>query len=189
MKKWRFIAIFAVAALVVPGSAAAKGPSKAIITGPGLDRALAVDGYGEGDTSTPLGLLVSDGGFFPEVFGQSPNPLLRRTPAGLGSKYEVTYTVPGGSSTNDTLRQDLYPYAVGGPVTHMAPNQSFWGDQKTLGGWYRGTSALKAQLISAGLPKTDLSRRATSDSRRVGVAVGAGILLAGGALLLLRRRR
>jgi hypothetical protein len=186
MKRWHFLVICAAAALAVPGVAAAKGPSSATITGPGLDKPLAVQGTGEGDTSTPLGLLVMDGGFFPEVFGQSPNPLLRQRPASLGSRYVVTYTMPS-DSTADTLHQDLYPYAVGGPVTYMAPAQRFWGGQVTNGGWYRGSSALKVQLIAAGMPKYDLAHR-TSDSRRVGVAVGAGILLAAGVLMLLRRR-
>ncbi len=188
------IALGAVVALLLPATAGAKGPSKASITGPGLSTPLAIDGYGEGDSSTPLGLLVSEGGFFPQVFGQSPNPLLRATPGRLGSKYVVSYTVPG-PETSDTLRQDLYPYAVGGPVTYMPSKQEFWGNQMTLGGWYRGTVMLRTKLVAAGLPAADpqarsISRAGSGHSRlRVAIGTGAGIVLAAGALVLLRRRR
>jgi len=84
---------FAAAALVLPATAAAKGPSEATITGPGLSSTLTIAGNGEGDTSTDLGLLVTEAGFFPEVYGQSPSPLLRTKPTGLGPRYAVVYTV------------------------------------------------------------------------------------------------
>src|SRR2546430_11377348 len=91
----------AAAALVLPATAAAKGPSEAKLTGPGLSSTLTITGNGEGDTSTDLGLLVQETGFFPEVYGQSPNPLLRTKPTDLGPRYIVVYTVPG--STTSTL--------------------------------------------------------------------------------------
>ena len=137
-------------ALVLAASAAAKGPSLATIAGPGLASPLTISGVGEGDTSTDLGLLVAEGGYFPEVFGQSPSPLLRQTPRGLGPRYVVRYTVPG--ETESILEQELYPYAAGAPVTYMRPGQRFWETQRTLGGWYRGTPQLKKMLVRAGLP-------------------------------------
>jgi hypothetical protein len=137
-------------ALLLAGSAAAKGPSAAKITGPGLASALTISGTGEGDTSTDLGLLVAEGGFFPQVFGQSPSPLLRSQPQDLGPRYTVTYTVPG--PTESTLEQELYPYATGAPVTYMRSGQRFWETQSTVGGWYRGTPRLKSMLVREGLP-------------------------------------
>jgi hypothetical protein len=194
MNRWRFLLVVAVAALAAPNVAAAKGPSDATNSGPGLASPLLISGNGEGDTSTDLGLLVAESGFFPQTFGQSPNPLLRAKPtAQLGSRYTVTYTVPGPST--DTLRQELYPYAAGGPVSYMEPGQKIW-DQKTHGGWFRGTSQLKTRLVAAGLPRNDPeSGRKTAGSRtgsrKVSIALGtgAGVALAAGALLLLRRRR
>ena len=147
----RLIVVLAAAlALTLAGSAAAKGPSTAKITGPGVASPVTISGIGEGDASTDLGLLVADGGFFPQVFGQSPSPLLRQVPRDVGPRYTVSYTVPG--PTESTLVQDLYPYAAGGPVTYMQPGQRFWETERTMGGWYRGTSQLKAMLIRAGLP-------------------------------------
>jgi hypothetical protein len=73
----------------------------------------------------------------------------------------------------------------------MEPNQKFWGDQSTRGGWYGGNSDLRSTLVEAGLPtKAPTAHKRAANSRRaVAVGAGAGIVLAGGALLLLRRRR
>lgn len=144
-------------ALALAGSAAAKGPSQAKITGPGLGLGLMIKGVGEGDSSTDLGLLVADGGFFPQVFGQSPSPLLKAQPKQLGPRYTVTYTVPG--PTESRLEQELYPYAAGAPVSYMRPGQRFWDTQSTMGGWYRGTDQLKAMLVRAGLPASPPAER------------------------------
>jgi hypothetical protein len=151
MKKFLMVLVAALA-LLLPAGAAAKGPSEAQITGPGLAAPLRIAGLGEGDSSTDLGLLVTEGGFFPETFGQSPSPLLRTKPTDLGPRYLVTYTVPG--DVVGTLQQDLYPYAAGGPVTYMRGEQVFWGNQRTVGGWYRGSAQLKTMLVKAGLPQS-----------------------------------
>jgi hypothetical protein len=41
----------------------------------------------------------------------------------------------------------------------MRPGQAFWGDQRTVGGWYRGTPQLKTMLVRAGLPPSTPERR------------------------------
>ena len=187
----RHIAVAVAVALVLAPAAAAKGPSAATITGPGLASPLKIDGYGEGDSTTPLGILVTEAGFFPQVFGQSPSPLLRSKPPGtLGSVYVVTYELPGPATGTDRIRQDLYPYAAGGAVSHMEANQVFWGGQRTVGGWMRGTAGLRARLVADGLPSVDPgspAKRAWA-GHGVEIAFGAGIVLAGGALALLRKR-
>jgi hypothetical protein len=179
--------IVASLALLAPAGAAAKGPSAASVTGPGLSTPLAITGVGEGDTSTDLGLLVMDGGWFQQVFGASGSGVrLHSAPRELGARYVVTYTVPGGSTTS-MLEQSLYPYAAGGPVTYMRPGQVFWDTQRTAGGWNRGTAQLKQMLLSAGLPKSPPPASERSHGRTIGVAAGAGIALAA-AVLALRRR-
>jgi hypothetical protein len=188
-------AVALIAALALPAAASAKGPSLARITGPGLTATVTINGDGEGGTATALGLLVNETGFFPQTFGQSPDPLLREQPAArqLGARYTVTYIVPGPSTS--VLRQDLYPYAAGGALSYMEPGQQIW-DQKTHGGWYRAgiSSELRQMLVNAGLPATApaaVRSRNTSHLKQVRVALGAGagIVLAAGALILLRRRR
>lgn len=142
------------AALAVTSSASAKGPSAASLTGPGLDRALPVKGFGEGGAGTPLGSLVQVGGFFPEAFGQSPDPTSRTRPAGdLGPRYRVVYRMPGPNG-GSTIFQDVYPYAKPRPVTHMRAGQRFWGSMRTNGGWFVSDAGLKPALVKAGLPKS-----------------------------------
>jgi len=190
MRRPLLLAASLAAILVVPAAALAKGPSAAKISGPGLGHAIAITGYGEGDSSSPLGILVSEAGFFPQAFQQSPSSTTRARPAGrLGPRYSVTYTVPGPNG-DSTLRQDLYPYAANGPASYMEPGQKFWDTQSTPGGWYRGTFALKDMLVKAGLPAKAPGPRSTR-AHNVGVALGAGagVVLAAGLLVLYRRRR
>jgi hypothetical protein len=183
----RRFALVAVAALFVPAVAAAKGPSEATISGPGLAAPLQISGTeGSGD----LGQLVSETGFFPATFGQSPNPLLRKEPlAWRGPEYSIVYRVPG-PNTIDTLTQELFPYAVGGPLSHMRAGQKFWGDQRTRGGWYRGTAALKQLLVRAGLPaKAPTGERSARTSARIAAAAAVGAALAAAAAIAMKRRR
>jgi hypothetical protein len=142
------------AALAVTAPASAKGPSTASLSGPGLDGALPVKGEGESGGGTPLGSLVMLGGFFPEVFGQSPDPTTRTRPVGdLGPHYRVVYRMPG-SNRESTIVQDVYPFAKPSPVTHMRVGQRFWGGSRTAGGWFVSGAGLKHALVRAGLPKS-----------------------------------
>jgi hypothetical protein len=178
--------LLAIAALAFPSVAAAKGPDQATITGPGLDAPLSISGTeGSGD----LGLLVQGVGFFPAAFGQSPNPMLSKRPSRfLGPRYQVVYRVPGPHRVSDILRQDLYPYAVGGPVSYMKPGQPFW-EQQTRGGWFRGTTHLKRMLVKAGLPaKEPRVERFAGRSTEIAAAAAIGVALAGLAVFAIRRR-
>ena len=178
------------ALLLFPAAAAAKGPSLATISGPGLSHAITIEGFGEGDSSSPLGILVTETGFFPQAFEQTPSSTTRSRPADrLGPRYDVKYTVPGPSG-DSTLRQVLYPYAVNGPASYMAPGQKLWGTQSVPGGWYRGSATLKGMLVKEGLPATaPAPANRTASGRTVAVAAGAGVAFAAGALILLYRRR
>ncbi|HEX3236904.1 MAG TPA: hypothetical protein VHQ99_00715 [Gaiellaceae bacterium] len=173
------------AVLVATAPAAAKGPSIASLSGPGLDRAVPIKGEGESGPGTPLGSLVELGGFFPQVFLQVPDPTRRARPAGnLGPRYRITYRVPGPHGTG-TLVQDVYPYA-NTPVTYMSPDQRFWGVNRTHGGWFVAGPGLKVTLVAAGLPE---SPPAESDGSFLWgwtiVGVGAVAVL---LVLVLRRR-
>jgi hypothetical protein len=173
----------AVAALVATAAAAAKGPAAASLSGPGLHRAIVFTGNGESGGSA-LGDLTQEAGFFPAVFGQSPDPMLPRRPRGdLGPRYTIVYSVPGPDGTDDTIRQDVYPYAQDGPVTYMAPGQEVFGGQRTRGGWYAASGTLKTRLVESGLPESP--PRTAGEGPALG---GAWLLvlaaLAGAALLL-----
>jgi len=178
------------AALLFPALALAKGPDRATITGPGLERPVVIEGDGEGGTSA-LGVLATQGGFFAQMYGATGYGALPGRPKlKLGPRYKVVYRVPGGEAEASTVQQDLYPYAARGPVSYMASGQVFWGTQRTAGGWARGPRALNAILVQAGLPRRAPANRA-GHAHKLGVALGAGagVAVAAGALALLYRRR
>jgi hypothetical protein len=189
MRRPMLFAAALTALLLFPAAATAKGPSAATISGPGLSHAITIEGFGEGDSTSPLGILVTETGFFPQAFEQTPSSTTRSRPADrLGPRYEVKYTVPGPDD-DSTLRQVLYPYAVNGPASYMAPGQKLWG-APVPGGWYRGTATLKSMLVKKGLPTTaPAPATRTASGRTVAVAAGAGVAFAAGALVLLYRRR
>jgi hypothetical protein len=141
--------LIAAVSLALPAAALAKGPSEAVVTGPGLDDDNGVAIANLGDDSDLTGLS----GFFPATFGQSPDPMLASAPEGeLGPKYTIRYTVPAPSGADNTILQDVYPYADPSPVTYMPPGQKFFDTERTRGGWYVSTPGLRNLLVHAGLP-------------------------------------
>lgn len=149
----RVVVAVALLALALPVAAQAKGPTGASISGPGLARVLAVTGNGE-TTGTALGKLATTGGFFSQVFGQTPDPTFANRPAGsLGPRYKAVYVVPGPNGIESRLVQWLYPYAKSGPLTYMRPGQAFWETNAAHGGWFRATG-LRRVLVQMGLPAT-----------------------------------
>ena len=148
----RYLVAAAVVALVVPALAAAKGPSGASISGPGLERTLTISGDGEG-LGTQLGGLAMKSGFFAQMFGQTPDPTLRTRPAGtVGPRYTVVYAVPGPNGVQSRVVQRVYPFAKPVALTYMKSGQPFWQTDRTHGGWFRASLTLKRILIRAGVP-------------------------------------
>jgi hypothetical protein len=188
----RAFLVIAIAALAVPATALAKGPSAATIDGPGTGGG-GITFSGDGESGrTPLGDLAEGAGFFPAVFARQPDPMLDTRPKGdLGPKYTITYTVPGPNNETWKVQQDVYPYAESGPVTYMKPGQTvFQISGGTRGGWFEATSHLKETLVAAGLPRT--ASGASSDGSRAPTYALGGALLALlilGALLVRRRTR
>ena len=96
----RLLFLLAAAALVLPATASAKGPSEATITGPGLEQG-DQDQRGQRQTGSPMMNLAEAAGFFPAAFGQTPDPMTYARPKGdLGPKYSIDYAVPGPDGGN-----------------------------------------------------------------------------------------
>ena len=151
----RTLIVLALLALGLAAPAAAKGPDKATVTGPGLEKPLVFRSNGDPEPSTRFGTLVEAVGLIPAVFEQTPNPMLARKPAGaLGPRYRVVYRVPGPNDERDEIVQDVYPYATDGPVSYLEPGQRiFGGDHRTHGGWFAASATLRDDLIALGFPK------------------------------------
>jgi hypothetical protein len=181
------------AALVLAATAQGKGPSSATIDGPGADGGISIGGNGEPGSGAPLGSFAEHTGFFAATFQKSLTP--SRPKGDLGPRYTITYVVPGPNGEEDTIRQDLYPYAAGGPVTYTAAGQSYFRTEGTQGGWHRASVGFKNMLVNAGLPATAPSGNSGDGGFGVtdlwpalGIAFGLG-LVALMAVVMRRRPR
>ena len=185
-------------ALALAAPVAAKGPDQATITGPGLDSPIVLGGDAEGDAYSSFGQFAEGAGFMYAVFQQTPDPMRAKRPQGdLGPKYEIVWRVPRGELSPALARQDLYPYAAGGPVTYMQPGQPlFGGDHLTHGGWFRSPgNSFKEQLVSLGLPKAPTTAtplvQAEPDQRRASrwLPIAFAGLVLPAAFFAVRRKR
>lgn len=189
--KHLFLAL-AIAALVVPGTAFAKGPSGATMDGPGSGGGITFKSGDERGGPTQLGQLVEQTGLYPAIFReeQAPDPMLASRPKGdLGPKYTITYTVPTSSTDAVKIRQEVYPYAKPAPVTYMEPGQKIF-DSETRGGWFQAGPELKETLVSAGLPEKAPAVSAEDSSFPIDVVglMAAALLLATATAVVVRRR-
>jgi hypothetical protein len=78
------------------------------------------------------------------------------TASELGPSYLVRYSFDlGRSRPPEIVRQELYPYAKGGPVTFTSPGQRLGGpaSMSVTAGWYRNSAAFLDFLVDHGLPE------------------------------------
>jgi hypothetical protein len=157
--KPRLLAVLALAVLLlaVPTAAQAKGATAATIDGGGPGGLpggpISLRGDGEPGSPTDLGMLAQGTGLYAVVFGGDPGAVLQAAPTDrLGPRYTITWTFPDPAGGKDrTLRQRVWPYAAGGPVSFTPAGQAVL-DTTSSGGWYQGFDGLRAQLIELGLP-------------------------------------
>jgi hypothetical protein len=195
MKRLSALALVALAALAVASAALAKGASQATIKGPGLDNGGLViksDSGGDPSSGSRLGRLAESAGFFPAVFNQSPDPMLPERPKGnLGPKYTVVYVMPGPDNTTSRIRQDLYPYAKPYALSYTKPGQPFFGRERTHGGWFQATSALRTTLDLPVRPPSAGGGDGSGWLRWVAISItiAAGLALIGAFSVIALRRR
>jgi hypothetical protein len=150
-----FAGTVAVVLLAVANPAAAKVMiAEAHISGPGLGggglriSGPAVDGMWESGIDVAGGLDDARADSIAE---------LGLTAADLGPKYIVSYRLDVGSKEAETARQELHPYAKGGPVTNTPPGQLLANGRPWEGaipaGWYQSSAGFFHYLVDQGLPR------------------------------------
>jgi len=197
MRNHLFIGVVVVvSALAVASTAFAKGATQATIKGPGLKKGglvLESDSGSDPTSGSRLGQLATASGFFPAVFDQQPDPMLRERPKGtLGPKYTAEYVMPGPNGGTSTIRQDLYPYAKPYALSYTKPGQPFFDrGQGTHGGWFLTTSAVRTVLHLPAQPPGAGTGDGSGWLRWVAVAItiAAGLALLAALSLLVQRRR
>jgi hypothetical protein len=141
------------------GPALAKGVESATIEGPGLPHPLRVGPGSGGATVSALGPLSTLTAMW-EVTPGHPSPLQlspQAPTAELGPAYTVRWQVMTGVEQTTELRQDVYPYADGGPVVYTAAGQPLF-DGTTIGGWYEAPGSLRELLVRLGVPPLEALR-------------------------------
>lgn len=144
-----FAGLVAVSIVVIAGPASAKGDiAEASISGPGLGVRIQIDAP---DTEDLWDSGIDVAGGLDDTRANSVEGL-GLSPIGLGGpRYTVNYRFHG----DDLIRQELYPYAEGGPVPYTPPGQEI-----TVGinmaithGWYRSSPGFLRYLVDQGLPE------------------------------------
>ena len=189
----RLLFVLAIAMLALPATALAKGPSEAKITGPGLATAIKISGgrdRGLADHGSRRRSRLLPGRVRPDP--QSDDCLGRRRATSV-PKYSIEYTVPGPDGGNQTIRQDVYPYATPYSVTYMKAGQAIF-DMKTRGGWFTDSQAEGESSSRTGCRRPQPRRRSSSSSSAGFFSTGKlgglvlVLLLLGGGFVLMRRR-
>jgi hypothetical protein len=156
----RALAMLVLALLLaaVPTAAQAKGASAATISGGGPGGLpggpIDLKGDGEPGSGSNLSNLAEAAGVFALLWEDGQPGALTSAPlapAQRGARYTITWTFPNGDGGEDQVRQSVWPYAAGGPLTFMASGQEVL-DGTTKGGWYRAGDNLRQLLIGLGLP-------------------------------------
>ncbi|HEV8681866.1 MAG TPA: hypothetical protein VGS09_03695 [Actinomycetota bacterium] len=170
-------------ALAVASPAAAKGAiAEANISGPGLGGGSGSLGGGGGmRIAAPATDRMWESGILDDRKADSVSDL-GLTRADLGPQYLVTYRFDFGPGTkNQMIRQELYPYAKGGPVTYTPPGQKQTGEEDLTGiglqapipaGWFQTEQGFFDYLVSKGLPETSPAAAAAEASPGQEPAVG-----------------
>ena len=166
-RTWVVAATAGLAVLMAASPALAKGADQATITGPGISTPIVVGGNGEPGSAESLGQLGDNSGLFLAMFGPSSNgamSLSSEAPTGpLGPKYKIVFRVPGASPKPDTVKQDVYPLAAGGPVTFTPAGQTVLGTS-TTGGWHRAPATFRPLLTSLGVPGVGIGAETAAPS-------------------------
>ena len=159
LRQRRALAVLVLALLlaVVPTAAQAKGATGATISGGGPGGLpggpITLKGDGEPGSGTDLADLAQAAGVWAVLFDDGPGGELASVPATAdrGPRYTITWIFPNGAGTEDKVRQSVWPYAAGGPLTFMVSGQPVL-DATTKGGWFQATDDLRQSLIALGLP-------------------------------------
>jgi hypothetical protein len=130
---------------LIPTAAAAKGAKEMTVSGPGLAAPIRLENTGHG--MLPNTIAEKSG-----LFSATTDRVTARRPAGrLGPRYVATYRWLVGPDKTVSLRQELYPFASGGALSHTRPGRRAL-DVPARDGWYRAGPELTLLLVAAGVP-------------------------------------
>lgn len=166
------ITVTVLAVMLAASAASAKGPTALRITGPdgAVVEIAGQPGSGEPGSGMQLADLAEDIGMWRAASQVDGERLVAERPAGvLGQRFRIAWTIPGPTG-DDTLVQDLYPYAEAGVVTFTRAGQRYAGTTSRQG-WHVGPPGLLDTLVDLGLPETPPAARVPAIAIMAMVAV------------------
>jgi len=143
-----FAGLVAISTVVIARPASAKADiAEANITGPGLGGGIQIEAP---DTEGLWESGIDVVGGLDDTRADSVEGL-GLSPADLGPRYLVTYRFYG----DDLIRQELYSYAKGGPITYTPPGQEVTAgiSMQITAGWYQSSLGFFQYLVDHGLPE------------------------------------
>ena len=150
-----FAGVVAVSTVIIASPASAKvSIAEARITGPRIEGEIRI---GRRHTLTLWEYGIGPIGGGPDETRADSVEALGLAPSDLGSRYLITYRFDRWYR-DDVIRQDLYPYPEGGPVTYTPPHQKLtglFGDNgllQVIPGWHQSSSGFLSYLVNHGLP-------------------------------------
>lgn len=154
MSKRSLIIMVATSAIVVAigGSALAKGPESATITGPGIDESLEIELIETANPDLVRRLMEQTGLWFATGDGSR----IPAEPAGnLGPAYTLTWInsgPPADPVEERTIRQILYLQAESGAVIETPYQIGLEGWGAEVIGWFQAPDGLADTLTALGVP-------------------------------------
>jgi hypothetical protein len=145
------MAVVAAAVVWVPTTASAKGARDAILRGPGVE----ANGTVKLDPDQAMALSIATN-VYSALENEGPNRaalILAGKPKGdLGPRYVVTFNLFADGDGTKSVRQRLYPFAEGGPVSYLPAGQA-WCEPcgRTKAGWFAMKSGVFDVLRDVGV--------------------------------------
>jgi hypothetical protein len=169
-----FAGLVAISTVVIAPPAPAKvSIAEARITGPEIDGEIRI---GRRQTWSLWEYGIGPVGAGPPDPRPDSVEALGLSPSDLGVRYLVTYRFDPGYP-NDVIRQNLYPYAEGGPVTYTPPRQKLTGLfgerglMPVIPGWDQsGSVGFLRYLMNHGLPERSPTAPVTTRDAAPGTA-------------------
>lgn len=157
-----FAGLVAISTVIIAGPASAKADiAEANIAGPGLEGGIRIEAP---DTEGLWESGIDVVGGLDDTRADSVEEL-GLSPGDRWPRYLVTYHFYG----DDLIRQELYPYAKGGPVTYTPPGQEVTAgvSMQITAGWYQGSLGFFQYLVDHGLPEENaIASASNSDAAR-----------------------
>jgi hypothetical protein len=143
------LSLLVVLVLGTAAPAAAKGPTEAVLTGPGIDEPIDI----RADLSdSTFWAITEDLGYFAVVGDGRENRAVERPTGDLGPAYELQWRGPSSTVTDFDLTVVLHPWAEGGGRIFVPAGQEPIVGGVTEATWYAMPMRALPTLERAGFP-------------------------------------